>query len=94
MALSFWSWHQGTPVAVTLQAMLNVTVVAGGMLGMAMPGPTMLATVRLAGIGHKAAPTAVQLIEVQLRPDEGVSLNKALLTVTTPTPVPLATVTV
>lgn len=64
------------------------------MEGIRMPGPVISAMFRLAGIGHKATPMGVQVIAVQLRPAEGVSLKTALLTVTVEVPVPFAMVTV
>lgn len=74
------------PVAVTLQLTVKMIVLLGGAgrLGICMPGPVMLAIVKLTGNGHKAAPTAEQVMLVQLKPGEVVSLKTALLTVAEP----------
>ncbi len=81
-------------MAVTLQITRKITEVPGGMDGIWIPGAIMLATVRFATVGHNAEPVGAQVMDVQLSPADGVSLNNALFTVTIDAPVPLATVIV
>lgn len=66
--------------------MMNCTELVGGAgkLGIWIPGPVMLAMVKFAGSGHKAAPNALHEMLVHTKPAEGISLNRALFTLDGP----------